>query len=187
MLTKLRPLAALPLLLLLSACHGGGGGGVAPAPDPAGFTFVLAPASLGAYPGGTASATATVIRTGGFTGAVALGLQDPPAGLTAVGLVAEGATSGRLQLAIPPSLPAQTLRLTVTASGGGQVRTAALTLVLASGLELLPADRVHAAGSLQRSASGGISNQAVALEQVRATTATAGQVEHRSGFQSTGQ
>lgn len=181
------PCSLLASVLLLSACHGGGSGGAAPAPEAPGFTLAVAPASLSGYPGSTASTTATLVRTGGFTGAVALGLQEAPGGLAATGLVPEGATSARLQVVIPAGLAVQTWSLTVSASGGGLVRTAPLTLVLASGLALLPQDRVSAGGGQQRSAGGGLSQQVVVQEPYRATTAATGQVEHKTGFTPTAQ
>jgi uncharacterized membrane protein len=75
----------LPILLalaVLAAC-GGGDNGTTPPPPPQGFTVTLSSTTLSVEQGSSGQVTATIGRTGSFTGTVNLTVEGLPTGVTA--------------------------------------------------------------------------------------------------------
>jgi hypothetical protein len=140
-------LCGVALLVLASACGGGGDAPTdpEPAPTPA-FTISVSgstPATIAQASSG--SATITISRTGGFTGAVSLAVEGAPAGVT----ITPGSTTTSLTIDVSLNVPAASYPLTVRASAAGVVtQTAAMNLVVVTR---------PASVSMTRSSSGAIS------------------------------
>lgn len=129
------PCLVLPLLLPVLACGGGGTNAAAVSqatPASQDFTLAVTPPAAGLPSGGTASAAATVTRTGGHSGAVALGLAANAQGFTGAGSIAAGAATGSLPITAPSGLAAGSYNLTVTATDGTLSRTAACAVQVVS-------------------------------------------------------
>ncbi len=114
----------LPLLLaLLAACGGGGDGGTTnPPPIPQGFTVALSASTLSVEQGANSSVTATIGRTGNFTGTVNLTIEGAPTGLTAsfsTSAITSTTTSTTLTVAAAASLAPGTYSLTIRGQASG--------------------------------------------------------------------
>ena len=143
----------------------------------------MTPPALNLASGANAAVTVVITRYGGFADAVALGLENPPAGVVASGSIAAGAASGQLQVGVQAGLPPQSFpSLAVTGKAGSLSFSVPFTLTVSSGSSVLPVDRVQGSGAPQHSSNGAIENQPVAGEAVRAVSSTSGQTENRSGY-----
>ena len=103
---------ALLAAVALGGCSDSSAG---PAEDPA-AGLALSSAAVTVVQGQTATVTASITRSGGFTGAVALALEGAPAGLTgtfAPASVPGGATSSTLTLTADAALQPGTYNVTV--------------------------------------------------------------------------
>ncbi|MBL8982752.1 MAG: hypothetical protein JNL26_11250 [Gemmatimonadetes bacterium] len=78
-----RALTALSLLVLAAACGGGDNGGTNPPVPVGGFTVSLSSTTLSVQQGASGSITASIARTGSFTGTVNLSTENVPTGITA--------------------------------------------------------------------------------------------------------
>lgn len=135
---RLESVIRRPLSLALAAivaCSGGETSG----PDPAGGSIAIAigQAILNALVGGTATATATVTRSGDFTGSVTVTASGLPNGVTLTGntqTTAGAVTTATLTFTIAGTATAGTSTITVTASGSGVTSaTTTFTLTLTTG------------------------------------------------------
>jgi hypothetical protein len=82
----------------------------------------VAPTSASILAGNSGTATATIVRNGGFTGAVALTSSGAPAGMTvtfAPTSIATGATTSAMTIAVGGTVPAGSYPITVSAAGTG--------------------------------------------------------------------
>lgn len=104
--------------------------------SPQGFTLALNPASFAAPQGGEATTTLTLDPQGGFAGQVTLSLEGAPAGvsLSPQSLPVRGGKPEVQDLAVgvAPSVSPGRYALSLRAQGGGVVKTAGLTLWVAS-------------------------------------------------------
>lgn len=173
--------------LLVQGCGGGGDGATGPQPAPS-ILIQVQPGSVTVAPGGSATATASVTRGGGFTGAVVITLEGLPSGVT--GTVAPTQTSGATTQAAlifqagaspaPGNHP-----VTLRAQGAGvSDATVTLTLLVSApagdfGLTLDPAALQVAAGSsgtvqvaIQRTSFAGAVALSVGGEPPAGVTAT---------------
>ncbi len=79
-----RVASAVLLTAVLAACGGGGDGGTTnPPPSVGDFGLTLSSTTLSVVQGGTSTLTASVARTGSFTGTVDISAEGLPAGVTA--------------------------------------------------------------------------------------------------------
>lgn len=180
-----RTLLALGVLGL-TAC-GGGGGTSAPTPPPAPPTFALqvSPAALQVPAGGSGYVTVTVARLNGFQGEVALAGMGFPTGVSASGRVADGVSTVQLPIVVGQAVAAGSFpNLQIEGRSGALVQTTAFGLTVK---EPLPpgqgsADFVQASNAPQH--GGTYENQALAQENLSATSATGsgGTVQVRHGF-----
>jgi beta-lactamase class A len=106
----------------LTACGGGGGGSSEPVAQPQqpGATLSLSATSGTVAAGASTTATATIVRSGGFTGDVTLGSSGAGTGLTITGgPIAANATTATLTLTASADAPFGTNALNITASASG--------------------------------------------------------------------
>ncbi len=115
------------------------------------FTLAASPATASIAPGGTASLSVTIVRSGGFEGAVTITAEGLPTGVTTSGVViSAGTTSGTVLLSASASAPnsaATTVTLRARATGlTDRTTTAALTVAATNatfvGAFTVPAYRV---------------------------------------------
>lgn len=93
--------------------------------------FSLAATDVTATAGSSGTGTATATRVNGFSGAIALSLQSPPAGVTLqAASIAAGSTSAPFTVDVASSVTGGSYPLTLVGTGGGAVRTAAFTLTV---------------------------------------------------------
>ncbi|MEZ4586193.1 MAG: hypothetical protein R2909_07320, partial [Gemmatimonadales bacterium] len=134
MSSSLRPrLFAIALLGGMSACSSGGDGGTQPGPSPA-ISISLNPNSASVAQGGSATVVATLTRSGGFSGTVALTVQGAPTGVTGtVGSeqTANGITTATITIQVAASTTPGSYTLTARGSGSGvSDATATFTLTV---------------------------------------------------------
>jgi len=115
-------------LALLTACGGGGGGGDGGAPPD--FTLSTGTASLTVQGNSTGTLTVAVLRAGGHTAAVDLSLEDPPAGVTATGVVAASSSSGTLTISVSATAAVQVHALTIRGTSGALIRRVPGTIAM---------------------------------------------------------
>ena len=124
---------------MLSGCQQEGS---APPPDggggnPPGFTLTLEPSQVSLQAGGSASLRLTVTPQGGFQGAVLLGLEGAPQGVSlspqAVNVVGTAPVRADLTLATQASTPPGSYSLTLKATSGSLTRTHPLALTVQGG------------------------------------------------------
>lgn len=104
-LTRWSRLLRVSVVASLAACGGGDGGTTNP--TPAGFTVSLSSTTLAVEQGSSGSVTATIGRTGTFTGTVNLSVEGVPSGLTASfspTAITSGTTSTTLTVAVAASV-----------------------------------------------------------------------------------
>ncbi len=117
-------LMAVGLALTIGGVTGcgsdGGDGGTNPG-NPA-IAISLSKTSLSAQQGGSDNLTATITRSGGFTGTVNVVTEGAPAGVTAAVSnvsTSSGTTTGTVTVSVAASVAPGTYNLTVRASGSG--------------------------------------------------------------------
>ncbi|MBP1627798.1 MAG: hypothetical protein H6Q00_2273 [Holophagaceae bacterium] len=184
----LRRWAPIVLCLGLSlsiGCSGHGGGGGVFSNLEQRFSLSASPASLEIPSGGSGYLTVTATRSGGFTGAITLAVENLPTGVVASGSIPADASTGRLTIAVAEGVAAQNLgSLSLQGSSGTKKQTTSLALSILAPLPAssLPTGSTVASGSDQT--GGSLQNHAVALEHVSITTAKNPQetVELRHGF-----
>ncbi|NTW84689.1 MAG: hypothetical protein HGB30_00840 [Holophagaceae bacterium] len=189
MLLQPRPSLAIVLLATLFACGGGGGGTTAAPPAMPSFALALSPASLQVPAGSSAVVTVTVSRLNGFKGDIALAGLGLPAGVTASGLVPDGALTHPLTVQVGTGAAQATFPdLHIEGRAGGVVQVAAFTLLVRAPVSLAQgtADALQAPGGHQQ--VGSLENLVVVQEPLRALSAVsaAGSVQVRHGFLPTG-
>lgn len=127
--------AALLLCGLATGCSSDGTGGTGPGNTPA-ISLSLSVNSATVAQGGTTQLTATLSRTGGFTGTVNLTVTGAPSGVTgAVSNVVDagGTSTGTITIQVGGTVAAGTYTLTVRGSGAGVAdATATFTLTVAA-------------------------------------------------------
>jgi hypothetical protein len=160
-------------MLLLAGCHGSGGAKAPPVPA-ADFALSLSAPTLSVVTGGSGFLTVNLQRLNGFTGAVALALENPPVGLVATGSLGASENSGRVNVGVVSGTAPKTFSgLILKGSSGTLSHTASFTLTITSVAATLSVDQVQAAGLLQRGGTG--ENRSVVGEATTATSAqTAG-------------
>lgn len=134
---RLPAIVAALALTLLTGC-GGGGDPVAPGdPNPPQATpsFTLAVTALSSIvQGDSATATVTITRAGGFTGAVSLIVEGAPGSVTTQftnATIAGGSTGSTVTVVVARAVAPGTYPLTVRAEGSGvTTQTATLSLVV---------------------------------------------------------
>jgi len=134
--SRVRGALLASLVAAAAACGGDGPMPPPPPPPPAGGINVAVSApSLNVAAGGTQTATVTVARLNGFTGAVSLSLDGAPAGVTASfdpASVASDATTSTVTVTAEPAAAPGTYQTTVRARGQGVAdRTTTLSLTVA--------------------------------------------------------
>ncbi len=118
---RLGPVAALCVLGLAAGCKSDGSGGTGPGPTPA-ISITLSATSATVAQGGSAQLTATLVRSGGFTGTVNLTVTGTPTGVTgAVSNMTDagGTSTGTITIQAAGTVAAGTYTLTVRGSGSG--------------------------------------------------------------------
>ena len=159
------------LLSLLSACGGSDSSSNPPAATPA-VSVAVSPASLSIPVGGNGSSAATIARTGGFAGDVALTASSGTAGVTVTfgaATVASGATTSTIQVAVAGTVTPAAIPITISAAGTG-VTTATAVITLT----------VTAAAS--PGATLTISNATATLQAKDTTATTVATVARTGGF-----
>lgn len=129
--------ATLPAFILsvLAACGGGDGGGTTnPPPTPAGFTVSLSSTTLSVEQGASGSITATIGRTGSFSGTVNLSTESVPTGITATfnpAAITSGTTSTTLSVAVAATVTPGNYTFTIRGQATGltdQTATVSMTV-----------------------------------------------------------
>lgn len=134
MLQVKRLMTAMVAAAAAAACSGGDGG---TDPTPA-ITLAVAPAAVSIPQGATGTVTATITRTGGFTGDVTIAVEGLPANVTAASApspIGSAATSSVITFTVAGGAAAATTNLTIRASGTGvtaQTAPVALTVTAAA-------------------------------------------------------
>ena len=114
-----RTLCAIGVSVAMTACGGGDPDPTPPAITPS-FTLTVLPTTASVAAGASATVNLTVVRLGGFTGAVALTTSTPPAGVTPTFSQTQlppTATSSTLTLAAAATTAPGTYTITVTGTG----------------------------------------------------------------------
>lgn len=134
----IRSSSTLVVATLLSTCGGGDPGPTGPDPiDPGGtagsFTVFVTGSPVSLQPGTSGTVTVSAVRTGGFTGDIALTVANAPTGVTAT--LAPAAltltqTSSTLTVNVGASAATGTTVLTVTGTGSGVTHSASVSLVV---------------------------------------------------------
>lgn len=123
----------LTLATMLAACGTDNGGTTNPGGDPA-IAISVNPTSLSIQQGASGSVTASITRSGGFSGTVNIATEGAPTGVTAtVSNVSTsgGTTTGTITVAAAASTTPGTYNLTIRASGSGvSDKTVAFTLTV---------------------------------------------------------
>lgn len=113
--------AALLVLGLAAGCKSDGSGGTGPGQTPA-ISITLSASNATVAQGGTTQVTATLIRSGGFSGSVNLTVSGTPTGVTgSVSNVVDtgGTSTGTITIQVAGTVAPGTYTLTVTGSGTG--------------------------------------------------------------------
>ncbi len=120
-------LAAIAGVATISACSSDSN-----PPDAGSLALALTPTNINVAQGGTGSSAASITRGGAFTGPVTLSASGAPAGVTVTfspGLIATGATSAGIGVAVDAAVTAGAKTITISAAGTG-VTTATATLTV---------------------------------------------------------
>ena len=161
----LRPLRLLVGAVLLAACggsDGGGGGTVTPPPSVGGFTIALSQSTLSVQQGQSGSVTASITRTGSFTGTVDLSTENVPAGITATfspASVTSTTTATTLSVTVGATVAPGSYSFTVRGKATGQsdqTGTVSLTITAAPAAPAIALALSPTSGSVQQGASGSI-------------------------------
>src|SRR5262245_31407324 len=120
-----RRIARIAALAWLGACTGGGDGATPPTqnnPQPGSITLSLSVASGTVTQGSSTTVNAVIARSGSFTGAVDVTIENLPAGVTAAAspsTLGAGVTSTTITVTVGAGATAATTSLTVRAKGSG--------------------------------------------------------------------
>jgi uncharacterized membrane protein len=130
-----RAATTLVLLAVATACGGGDNGGTNPPVNVAGFTVSLSSTTLSIQQGASGSVTATIARTGSFTGTVNLSTESVPAGITATfnpSAVTGSTTSTALTVDVAASVAPGNYTFTIRgqAAGVNDQRTATVSMTV---------------------------------------------------------
>lgn len=126
-----RGLFSVSGLLAASLAGCGGGGDSTTNPVTPAFTLSVSPASVIIMQTGSGSVSVSVVRTGGFAGAVALAFEGLPSGVTMSGSVAASASTGSVAIDVSLNVPASTYPVTIRATGQGvSQQSAVVSLVV---------------------------------------------------------
>lgn len=126
--------------LVLAACGGGGDSGTNPTPK--GFTVALSASTLSVQQGATGSITATIGRTGDFSGTVNLSVEGLPTGITgsfSPSAITSGTTSTTLSVTAAASVAPGTYNFTIRGQATGltdQTASVSLTVTAAPSIAL---------------------------------------------------
>lgn len=135
------------------ACGGGDAG--TPPPAAGGFSVSLSSASLSLEQGASGTLTASIARTGSFTGSVNLTFDGVPAGVTATldpATISAGVTSTTLTVSVATSVAPGSYSFTIRGQGTGITNTQTVSVAIAVtarpslGLTLTPASASIAQG-----------------------------------------
>ncbi|MEZ5458264.1 MAG: serine hydrolase [Steroidobacteraceae bacterium] len=111
---------AVLLAALLAACGGGGNPSAAPPPAAPAIALAISPANQTLDPGGSGTLTATITRSGGFSGAVTIAATGVPTGVTvAGGTIDASSTTLSVTVTVAGSAAAATSSISIAASGTG--------------------------------------------------------------------
>ncbi|MGE0442021.1 MAG: beta strand repeat-containing protein [Gemmatimonadales bacterium] len=135
MISKLNGLGLLLVAALGFSCGSDSGdGGTNPGDNPA-IAIAISVSNLTITQGESGSLTATITRSGGFTGAVNITTTGAPAGVTATAsnvTTTNGTTTGTILVSVDAGVAPGNYALTITATGSGvtdKVATLTLTVV----------------------------------------------------------
>lgn len=133
--TCARALTALSLLVIATACGGGENGGTNPPVTVGGFTVSLSSTTLSVQQGASGSVTATISRTGSFTGTVNLSTENVPAGITAAfnpAAITTSTTSTTLTVDVAATVAPGSYTFTIRgqAAGINDQQTATVTMTV---------------------------------------------------------
>ncbi len=152
-----RWLGAALVALSLGACgsdDGDGGSG----PGTPGIALSLSKTTLTAVQGGSDNLTATITRSGGFTGTVSIETTGAPTGVTAAAsnvATSGGTTTGTVTVTVANTVAAGTYNLTVRASGSG---VTAVTVPVTLTVTAIPSSITVAASPTTLTLEQGASN-----------------------------
>lgn len=154
---RLSPTSTLALLLALTAC--GGGDGAGPAGDDAAIALTISPSTVTLVQGATALLSASVVRSGSYTGAVTIAVDGAPSGVTgtASNLQTSGTTTtASVAIVVGATTTPGSYTLTAHASGSGVAEvTRSITLtVTAAGTSSYTLSATPATLSIAAGASG---------------------------------
>ncbi|HUQ82895.1 MAG TPA: hypothetical protein VM076_17215 [Gemmatimonadaceae bacterium] len=125
-----RLMTAMVAAIAVAACSGGDDG-TDPTPE---ITLAVAPAAVSIAQGATGTVTATITRTGGFAGDVAIAVEGLPTGVTAASApspIGSSATSSVITFTVGAAAVAATTNLTIRATGTGvTAKTAPVALTV---------------------------------------------------------
>ncbi len=161
----------------LGACGSDGGDGGSGPGNPA-IALSLSKTALTAVQGGSDNLTATITRSGGFTGTVTIETTGAPAGVTAAAsnvTTSGGTTTGTVTVTVANNVAAGTYNLTVRASGSG---VTAVTVPVTLTVTAIPSSIAVAATPTTLTVAQGATNTvAIALTRTNYTQAVALTVE----------
>ncbi len=152
---QLRVILAAGVVAMLGACSSGSdNGGTDPQPD---FAFSIAPSTLSVQQGASGTITASISRTGGFTGAITGSAEGLPAGVTLSAIsFAPGTTSATVTVSVAATAATGTSAVVIRAQGAG-VTAKQTTLSVTVTAAPIPAATISvnpSALSVQAGASG---------------------------------
>lgn len=164
-----RPVAALGLVAVaLAGCGKSEGTDPGPTENPA-IAISISKTALSIVQGGTDNLTASITRSGGFTGTVTVVTEGAPAGVSATvsNVTTSGTTTtGTVTVAVGAAVAPGTYNLTIKASGSGVTeKTAALALTVTAA----PAISIALTGSPVTVAPGGSGTVQVAITRTNFT------------------
>ena len=132
-----------------------------------GFTLTVAPYQITVNPGGSGSATVTVLPYGGLSGAVTFAISGLPSGVAAAFTPVSSAAavgSSTMTLTVPSSVPVGSYIGTIAVSAGLSKQTVAMTLVVVA--PVTPDFTISASPSILNAIPGATVQSAIAITPV---------------------